>query len=98
MDTVDPSGRFLGFAFHRARDDLRQPRILDVAAGGARAPRRAFAGLLTLTLLDLQFLFGVSHVALGGPLRLADRLLVFREVAAVEQHFTAMELGDAVHP
>ena len=98
VHVVGPARRLLCVPLQLARDDLRQPGVLDVARGGARPACGALAGLLPLPLLALQLLLGVAQVRLRDLLRLLHRLLVHGEIASVEQHFAAIQLGDAVHP
>ena len=91
--------RLLRVALHAPGDDLRQAGVLEVARRGARPPRGPFAGLLQLPLLALQLLLGVADVSSRRPARASlHGLLVHGEIAAVEQHFAAIQLGDAVHP
>lgn len=93
-----PACGFLGLALHGSGEDACQAGVLEVAGGVARTPFRALAGLLHPPLLPFQFLLGVADVLLGVLLLGAHGLLVVGEVASVETHVTAIELGDVVHP
>lgn len=89
--------RFLRAALHGAGEDLGQAGVLEVLGGVAHPALGAFAGLLHLPLLALEFLFGVADVLLGDLLLGADGLFVLGEVAAVEAQFATAEFGDAFH-
>ncbi len=91
-----PARGLLRAPLHVAGEDAGQPGVAQVAGGVARAALGAFAGLLHLPLLPLQFLFGVADVLLGDLLLGADGFLVLGEVAAVQVQFVA-EFGDAFH-
>ena len=68
------------------------PRCVDRRAARSRACCR-------LPLLALELLLGVADIALRHLLGVAARACSYmREIAAVEQHFAAIQLGDAVHP
>jgi hypothetical protein len=95
---IGPACRLLRVPFQLACDDFRQPGILQVARRGARPPGSPFAGLLPLPLFAPQLLLGVAQVCFRDLSGLLYGLLVHAEIAAVEQHFAAIQLGDAVHP